>query len=301
MYTRLLTPVLSPRRLDACQGAALLTRLDGKLPAIHASIVPDSAGAYGDQRRGACYATSVYGWRARVGLIVPSVNSCTEPQFRMMAPDGVAFYATRLALRGGGGRAELLAMAEHVEDAAALLNDLDPALILFHCTAASLAGGVGYDQTIRERIEARTGRPAAATATGIVQALRAVGTERLALITPYPPATNAIEVEFLAGHGFEVVTNVALGLESGADFVRLSPEDWLDVVRSADLARADAIFVSCTNIRVIEAIERMELEHRRPVITSNQAGVWYVLRRLGIEEPVAGYGRLLREPVPAFA
>jgi maleate isomerase len=236
-----------------------------------------------------------------VGLIVPSVNTCTEPQFRMMAPDGVAFYATRLALRGGGGRAELLAMTEHVEEAAGLLNDIDPALILFHCTAASLAGGVGSDERIRQRIEASTGRPAGATATGIVQALRAVGARRPALITPYPPATNAVEVEFLAGHGFEVVANVALGLERGADFVGLSPEDWLDVVGSTDLSRADAIFVSCTNIRVIEAIERMEDEHSRPVITSNQAGVWYVLRRLGIDEPVSGYGRLLREPVAAVA
>jgi maleate isomerase len=237
----------------------------------------------------------VYGWRARVGLIVPSVNTCTEPQFRAMAPDGVAFYATRLALRGGGGRAELLAMADHVEEAAELLNDIDPALILFHCTAASLAGGVGYDQQISARIQAATSRPAGATATGIVQALRAVGGRRLALITPYVAATNAMEVEFLTGHGFEVVADVALGLPSGADFVRMAPEDWLAVVRSTDLAGVDCIFLSCTNIRVIEAIDQLEAEHGLPVITSNQAGVWYTLRRLGLDQPVEGYGRLLRE------
>src|SRR5215218_5073350 len=78
-----------------------------------------------------------YGWRAKVGIIVPSGNSVSEPQFRMMAPPGVEFFAARLRLeREGADR--YLKMAEGIEDAAGLLADLRPSFILFHCTAVSV-------------------------------------------------------------------------------------------------------------------------------------------------------------------
>src|SRR6266550_574532 len=98
----------------------------------------------------------MYGSRAHLGLIVPSINTCTEPQFRMMAPQGVEFFTTRLRLRDVSP-AELRAMAEHTEEAASLLADLDPAFILFHCTSASMTGGAKYDARITARIERASG------------------------------------------------------------------------------------------------------------------------------------------------
>ena len=55
----------------------------------------------------------------------------------------------------------------------------------------------------------------------------------------------------------------------------------------------EAVFISCTNFRAIEMIERLELETGKPVVTSNQAAVWHALRRLGIKDKIPGYGRLL--------
>ena len=33
----------------------------------------------------------------------------------------------------------------------------------------------------------------------------------------------------------------------------------------------------------------------KPVVTSTQATLWHVLRLAGVDPPIAGYGRLLRE------
>ena len=65
--------------------------------------------------------------------------------------------------------------------------------------------------------------------------------------------------------------------------------------------RADASFVSCANIRAIDALDEMEEMLNRPVLTSNQVVLWQALRLTGIDEPVAGLGRLLREPAAALA
>ena len=62
---------------------------------------------------------------------------------------------------------------------------------------------------------------------------------------------------------------------------------------------AEAIFISCTNLRAASVIERLEKETGKPVVTSNQATFWACLRKLGIDESIPTAGKLLRERVPA--
>ena len=92
-----------------------------------------------------------------------------------------------------------------------------------------------------------------------------------------------------------MVENVALDLAGSTDYPRLDPEDWRQAVRDADTSQADAIFVSCTNIRITDAIDHIEQDFGKPVVTSNQAGLWYSLRRIGFPTGVSGYGSLLRD------
>lgn len=243
----------------------------------------------------------MYGWRARIGLLIPSVNTCTEPQFHQLAPPGVGFYVTRLPLRDGGVEA-LHRMTEHLEDTARLLADIEPDLILFHCTAGSMAGAPGYDEALAARIERATGRPATTTASGVLAALHALQARRLTVVTPYPAATNAAERAFLEGHSLQVVALRGLELAHGEAFVAVEPATWYRLVRETVTPDTEAILVSCTNIRVLEVIDQLEGDLGRPVVTSNQAAVWYCLRRLGLPDRIAGYGRLLRElagPPPA--
>src|SRR5579885_3379612 len=129
-------------------------------------------------------------WRGRVGLIIPSSNRLTEPQFARYSPPGVQFHVTRLRMTGPY-HTPPLAMLDRIQEAAALLADAKVDLILFHCTANSMEGGPGADEAIASAIRDATGVPATTTATAVAAALRALDVRRFVLLSPYSDETNA--------------------------------------------------------------------------------------------------------------
>jgi maleate isomerase len=121
-----------------------------------------------------------YGWRLRLGMLLPSSNRVAEPELPSMLPEGVAVHTTRLRLVGGT-RDELLAMTEKVEEAAELVSHAGADLIVFHCTAVSTFD-VQMEGTLKQRIIAATGKPAIATSEALVAAFRAERTAHRAAV-----------------------------------------------------------------------------------------------------------------------
>src|ERR1700686_4795442 len=89
--------------------------------------------------------------RARIGLIIHSVNRMTEPQFNHYAPDGLGVYVARGRVAGQPGRtvAELTGEIAH---AAETLADASPDLIIFHCTNTSMKEGADGEARIIDLI-----------------------------------------------------------------------------------------------------------------------------------------------------
>jgi maleate isomerase len=232
------------------------------------------------------------GWRMRLGVIAPSVNTLAEPQFQAMLPDGVSLHTTRLKLVGSSPE-ELLAMTEGVEEASLLLKDTDPHLIMFHCTAITTFDA-GMPQRLRDRITKATGIPSCVTSDGIVAAFEALGARKTVMVTPYLRATNEREVAFLEGRGIKVLREHGLELERGSAFAEVEPTTWYRLVMEHRHPDADAYFISCAQVRSAEVIEALERDLQRPVITSNQAAMWHCLRSGGIRDTVNGFGTLFR-------
>lgn len=242
-----------------------------------------------------------YGERYRAGVIVPSGNRVAEPEIRAMLPPGVAVFVTRLPLRGSS-ETELLAMLDTLEGAARLLGDAGVARIVFHCTAVStftphLAG------EIQQRIAAATGVSAFATADAILAACAALGARRLVLLTPYTAPVHRREIAYLAAAGLTVVHDACLGIDSNDAMARVEPASLLawagDALRAAP--DFDACFLSCTAFRSAPAIAALEAVTGRPVFTSNQAMVWYLLRSAGIADAAPGFGQLFGRALPGMA
>jgi maleate isomerase len=57
------------------------------------------------------------------------------------------------------------------------------------------------------------------------------------------------------------------------------------------------LYSSCTNIRSPEVIQELEGRLDRPVVTSNQATLWYCLRACGLDD-VPSLGRLFQLGLP---
>jgi maleate isomerase len=233
-----------------------------------------------------------YGWRRRLGMLLPSVNTAAEAQFNAMLPAGVSLHTTRLKLNGGSEQ-QLLAMADRLEEGADLLADAGCDLILFHCTAVTTFDAE-MDLTLPSRITEATGVAATATSRALIAAFEAVEARRIVMVTPYDAQTNTREVAFLENHQIGVVADVALDVRSADQMIGIEPGEWYRLVREHARADADAYFISCTAVRSLEVIEMLERDLDCPVITSNQAAAWHSLRLMGIRDEIAGCGRLMR-------
>jgi maleate isomerase len=241
----------------------------------------------------------MYGTRGRIGLITLATDTSVLPEYARLMPDGVTVYPAPIVLPRGevtaAALSEMLA-GDQLERAAELLAWAEVDAIVFACTTGSLVHGVGWDRELSGRIERASGRPATTTATAVLEALRAVGATSLAVATPYSDELNAVEQAFLEASGFRVAAIAGLGCATDPEIGRLGPADAIALVDRVDLPAADAIFISCTNFHCLPAVAEIERRHAKPVVTSNLAGAWAALRRIGIDDTVPGYGRLLLLP-----
>ncbi len=235
--------------------------------------------------------TMKYGSRLRLGMIIPSVNSNAEAHVAAMLPDGVTLHTTRLKMDEKDFNS-MLGFTDRVEEASALLKDAGCQHILVNCTAVTTADPT-IGARISQRILAATGLPSSTTGDGVLAALRALNARKVVMLTPYRRAVNEREVRFLEHYGCEVLDWEGLELNGAQDFDEVTPGQWHRLVSTHRNDATDAYFVSCAQIRVVEVISVIERDLSRPVITSNQAAVWYALRQRGISDPVRGFGTLM--------
>jgi maleate isomerase len=228
--------------------------------------------------------------QARIGLIIPSGNRLTEPQFNAYLPQGVGVHVTRLRMTGKF-RKPLDELKRPLTEAAEALSDIEPSVIVFHCTANSMENGLAHEKAVVHIVEDVSGCPTITTAQAITQALDHFGIKKLVLISPYVKATNQLEVNYLTETGYTVLHELGLALEPHA-YSAVTPEEWKKVVKENIRTEADGYFLSCTNTRMIEAIADLERDIGKPVINSNQATMWACLNKLGIKYSDKRLGRL---------
>jgi maleate cis-trans isomerase len=234
--------------------------------------------------------------RARIGLIIPSVNRMTERQFNHYAPEGLGVHVARGRVAGEPART-VAELTDEIAHAAGTLADAGPDLIVFHCTHTSMKEGADGEARIIDLIRKTTGIEALSTSSLVNDALRALGISKLVVLSPY--RTNADIIRYLAAAGFTVVKDVALACKSPAAFEEITPQRWLELAQENDTPEADGIFLSCTNTTQIEAVATIERALGKPVVNSNQAVLWGCLKRLrekiGERQATPTLGRLMRD------
>lgn len=234
-----------------------------------------------------------YGWRGKVGVVIPHTGSAPEHEFHKYLPDGMTIFTTRILFEKVDPKG-LEEMSRRVMDGAKLLGSAGMDIIVFPCTTGSLIKGFGYDQQLIEEIKAASGvKKAMTTSTAVVRALKAVGAKRIVVTTPYSAEVDAIEKKFLEDNGFEVLDIKGLGYTDPLCMPRVTPDMMYNLTKSIDVPEADAVFVSCTGLGIIDVVPMLERDLGKPVITSNQATWWATLREMGIREDL-GLGGLFK-------
>jgi maleate isomerase len=233
----------------------------------------------------------------RIGLLVPSSNTTVEPEFYRALPRSVTLHTARLFLTRIAPDA-ILGMVKDMETQAKLLASADVDVIVLGATAPSFLNGLGYDRQLIAQLEAATGKRATTTSTALVEAIGAIGAKRVVLASAYDEKVNGIAKVFLEASGLEVAGMDGLSLVDNLVVGRLSSDTAYDLAMKVDRPDVDAIVLSCTNWQTMDAIERIERDAGKPVISTTQATIWAALRAIGHTESIEGYGRLLRELGP---
>ena len=266
-----------------------------------------------------------YGYRAKAGLIVVGPNLNPPPEIRRMLPEYIQIRETRVHMEPVVNVDECSKLSETLSEGARLISQglCSPLLgnrsaIAFACTAGSLAGGPGWDKKEIEMMEKATAHcdcehwipgkgweqgksiPSTTTATAAEEAMRFMGLKKICLAGPYiNEVTEAFKV-FYQASGFEVLNAKGLGIEDLFEMGATKPSDAYKIAMEALVPEADGIFITCTNFRCSDIIEELEQATGKVVITSNQATAWHLMKLLGINDTVEGYGQLLRK-TPRFA
>ena len=124
--------------------------------------------------------------------------------------------------------------------------------------------------------------------------LKALGSKKVAVLTPYPEATNEAEKKFLEDNGFEVTNIVGMDVSYiRCEGRKMEACDEYFLYRNAmkmDLKGADTFFLSCMGLTTMEIVDELETLLGVPVLTSHQATLWSALRhcRVGAKLPKLG-------------
>ena len=112
--------------------------------------------------------------------------------------------------------------------------------------------------------------------------------------SPYVEEINNLAIDFLTRSGFETTSRagVAVALDNYGQG-EMTPEAVFELGRRADSAEAEALVLSCTDMRSVETLERLEQVLGKPVISSNQAMIFSALTHLGLPFRSDRCGRLL--------
>lgn len=233
--------------------------------------------------------------RTRVGLIVLATDHTIEHEFRqLMQIPGVAFYAARIENAAEINPTTLAAMEQGLAGATrVILPGIPLDVVAYGCTSASVV--IGEEKVFQRIREARPGVQCTTPITALQAGLKAMGGKRIALLTPYIDSVNRRFKTYLEARGVEVPVVGSFNHEDDNEVARISTQSIYDAaLELGKHPEVDAVFVSCTSLRVAAIAEKLERELGKPVTSSNHAMAWHCLRLGGISEPIEGWGRLFR-------
>jgi maleate isomerase len=240
---------------------------------------------------------SAAAWK-RLGLIALATDLTSERDFAQLMPhDQVGVYTTRVAYENPTTPKNLRQMAPLLTAAAELILPGEPLdAICYSCTAASVVIG---DDVIAAAIHAaRPGVPVVTPSAAARLAFSALGVTKISVLTPYLVETSQPMADYFTEHGMEIQRFDCLGLDDDRMMARLSGQDIIEAACLVDVPEAEALFISCTAVPSVAVIADIEARIGKPVVTSNQASAWAMMRHAGLDHTPMGYGRLFNLDLP---
>jgi len=254
------------------------------------------------------------GWRARVGFISTPRFSLDPMEFLRIAPEGFAVCQHMTYTMKNGVPAKfdyrmksIAEAAKQLEEAALVLKSAEINLVAQSGTPFAFAreGGFNFTRDLQAKIEKDINLPFVMMGMAVVNALKTMGYNSLAVACTYYYDRQAeMYAQFLKDAGFKV-----LGMENWVSqgLIASQEEVFHGMVRrhpiglvykaakivSSHHPEADCVVISGGGVVTMDILQPLETDLRKPVISSLAALFWEIFRRLEVFEPLVGRGSLL--------
>jgi maleate isomerase len=246
--------------------------------------------------------SDVLGWRHRFGVLGPSTNTVVQPDLEAMRPVGVTNHYSRIytpnavAVSNESFMAGATVIGDNTIDAVSSVMTSAPDSLVMAMSAVTFFGGIADANKFQASIEQASGLQVSIGSHASAAALRAYGdVRRVAFMSPYFPTANAEVRRYLEESGFTVVRDRCLQCPSWTAIATIRPNTIRDTFRELEGDDVDAILQVGTNLSAVRLCAAAELWLGKPVIAINTAIYWHALRTQGIQDKIAGFGRLLEE------
>lgn len=237
--------------------------------------------------------------RASIGLIVLATDYTIEAEWQTVMANlpGVALYHARVANDDEVTPETLRAMEPRIATSAASFTPGTAVdVIAYGCTSASMA--IGEDKVFATIQSAKPDAKCTTPITAAFAAFKSLDAKRIAVLTPYSRSVNEIVVNYITARDLQIPVFGSFDEPLDSRVARISPDSVkagvLSLLEKASELNEplDAVFVSCTSVRLMEQCASLENEIGIPLTSSNHAMAWHALRLAGIKDKPPGLGRL---------
>ena len=231
----------------------------------------------------------------KVGLIALSTDQTIENDFQNICNNlPVDIFINRIHNKNPLTKENLLKMGE---DLASVTKKILPEeklnTIAYGCTSGTIA--IGEDSVKEKILSAKPGSYVTTPVTSAIKAFQQMNIKKIALFTPYPDAVNKTILEYFTKKNIEVSSFASLNLNLDTEFANVDPNYILEISSKLETKNADALFISCTALPVLNILDKLEKKIQKPVLSSNQTLIWDTIRSVGYKSAIKGYGKLLEK------
>ena len=237
----------------------------------------------------------------RLGMLTPSSNTVLEP----ITSEIISNYAN-VSVHFGRLKVVEISLKDFALDqfniepfmeAAHLLADAKVDVIAWNGTSA---GWLGFetDRKLCRAIQDEFGIPATTSTLALSDALKAIGSTRIGLVTPYLDEIQNKIISNFQEEGFDCVSEQHLRDPGNFSFSEITPEVIENMVR--EVARDDphAIAIFCTNLRGAPLVAPLERVLGVRIFDTVSVVVWKSLMLAGVDtRSIKGWGRLFEDEI----
>tara|TARA_B100001057_G_scaffold499214_1_gene609026 strand:- start:3121 stop:3861 length:741 start_codon:yes stop_codon:yes gene_type:complete len=223
--------------------------------------------------------------KIRIGMLTPSSNSVVEPWCYEIigSVKNASVHFGRVEVLWIDNNAASLSQFydDNMIKGFDLLSHVKPMVIGWNGTSASWLG-LERDRVLIDVVQKRTGCRVVTSTLSIIEALKALNTRKIGLVTPY---VNSIQKKIINNFELEQLECVSerhFNMTDNFSFGEISESKIVNAAEDVISDGAEAVIILCTNLSGAGIVSTLEKRTGVPILDSVVLTIWGAFRSIGI-------------------